>query len=175
MHALQQRDTIALDTLMAADFRLSGPTDAGEGVDKATWIRNAQTLITTDSAAYRAMRFRTVAPGVVVGSGVLYWRTRMRGWPIPVRSFAVTDVWVREANTGRWQIAVRNADMVPGVFLTFGALAGAALMAVLWMVTAWWQRRRLRMMPVATARSRSIPAPGAAAPSDPTPRLMNEA
>lgn len=140
MRALQMRDSVALDSLMASEFRLTVPTSEVEGVDKTTWIRNALTVLRTDSAGYRIMRYRSVGPDVVVGSGVLYWRMRIKGWPIPMRYHAVTDVWVRRA--GAWQIVAREADMAPGTFMKLGALAGAVLTSMLWAVVAWVQRRR---------------------------------
>jgi len=142
MRALQRRDTRGLDTLMATDFRLSAPSNPGDGVDKATWIRNAQTILATESAAYPAMGFRRVAPDVAVGSGLLYWRTRLRGWPVPVRHFAVTDVWVRR--DGRWQIMARDADLAPQVWRWIGAVGGALGMAVVLGLVALVRRRRRR-------------------------------
>ena len=152
MRALQRGDTSALDTLMAPDYRLSGPTNAGVGVDKATWIRNAQTIVATDSASYPVMGFRAIAPGVALGSGILYWRTRVRGWPIPLRQYAVTDVWVRR--DGRWQIVARDADFAPQAWRRIGAVGGAlgmgAVLGLVWLVQRWRRRaapRRVERAP----------------------------
>ena len=152
--ALQHSDMRALDTLLATGFRLSASSDGGVGVDKPTWIRNTQTLLATDSASYRVMGYRAVGPDVVVGSGVLYWRTKLRGWPVPIHSFAVTDVWVRQAGTDSWQVVARDAEMAPPVFLVLGAVAGAALMGVLWALIAWRQRRQRRRLGVTSLRDR---------------------
>lgn len=166
MRALQRGDARALDTLLDAGYRLSGPSNGGVGVDKATWIRNSQTLLTTDSASYPIMGYRSVAPDVVVGSGVLYWRTKVRGWPLPIRSFAVTDVWVRRADTGAWKVVARDGEIAPRTAITLGGLAGAALISVVWALTAWWQRRRRRRFgtvpAVGRAQKTANPAPSSA-------------
>lgn len=158
MRALTSRDTIALDSLMGREYRLSGPGEAGAGVDKATWIRNALTMIRTDSAGYQVLGFRPVAPDVVVGSGVLHWKMRLRGWPNPIRAYNVTDVWLRR--DGRWQVVARDADIASGTLFRIGALLGV-LGSLLLLGTAWairaWRRRRAR------ARTGRVGAPAAVA------------
>jgi len=69
-------------------------------------------------------------------------RTRLRGWPVPVRHFAVTDVWVRR--DGRWQIMARDADLAPQVWRWIGAVGGALGMAVVLGLVALVRRRRRR-------------------------------
>ena len=99
-------------------------------------------MLATDSASYEVMGFRSVAADVAVGSGILYWRTRLRGWPLPVRHYAVTDVWVRR--DGRWQIIARDGDFAPQAWRRIGALGGALGMGVVWLLVSLALRRRRR-------------------------------
>ena len=159
MAALQYRDSAALDTLMAEEYALGAPGEARTPVSKARWIANAMTSVETDTAGYPVLQVRRLGPDVALARAHLYWRSRVRGRPVP-RHYAITDVWVRRG--GQWRVAARQGSLTTSFVAWTGAIAGAAVVGLAWLVSAVLRRRRRRRRRRMSGRTMGAPATAAA-------------
>jgi hypothetical protein len=104
MTAIQQRDSIALDAMLAPEFIVRNPEDSADPVSRGIWMKAALTRWDVRSFSQSAMVIRAFATEAVVS----YVQTQQASFDGKDRGgkYLVVDLWV--VNHGTWQLAARN-------------------------------------------------------------------
>lgn len=108
MNAIERRDSVVLNKILAADFVLTGWLPNGQLADKTSYIEDCLKPIAAENASYRydRLKFRSYGDSVVVNC-ILSCHALVGGkeWG---GDFLLTDVWVREG--GQWQVVTRHSS-----------------------------------------------------------------
>ena len=109
MDAVQKKDRVALDAILAPEFSARSSADPEHSVSRADWIREALTNSEIRSFSFRAMTIRAFL-GVAIVSFVESEQTTAQGKEDNGERLVV-DVW--QANHGKWQPAMRFFNPIP--------------------------------------------------------------
>ncbi len=105
MHAVQKRDQVALDALLAPEFIERRSTDPGHDVLRADWMQEALNNYKLDSFSAREMVIRAFLGNAVVSFVQSRKVTAAGAGADRSGDFFIVDLWV--VNHGNWQVAAR--------------------------------------------------------------------
>jgi|SRR6266404_3985353 len=108
--AIQRRDPVSLDNILADDFVITGWLPGGQLAEKKFYIEDCLRPVAVEKKSFRYERWRVRAYGdTVVVNCVFSCHAVVEGheWG---GDFLLTDVWVRE--NYRWQVVTRHSSLV---------------------------------------------------------------
>lgn len=149
MDAVERKDRVALEAILAHDFQLSSIGDAADGVKRPEWIQNALRM-DWQNRGYSNVRIEVHGDVAVVTADYAFQVDPGEWRPAVTAASPVVDVWTRR--NGRWQVQRRylgGSTIERWVHRAVGFLAATALFATLMIL------RRLRRRRAAPASSQA--------------------
>ncbi len=107
--AMANRDSAALDKLLAPRFSVASAYSTGEVMPRAMWLSGLLDRRSQDAGRIESPTVTLHTPDVATVTARITWIVKDPG-PTPEREeYLVTDTWLRR--NGRWQIAARHSSL----------------------------------------------------------------
>ncbi len=103
MNAMMHKDSITLDLIMVANFKLEGLQDLERTVSRATWMMNTMHYLYVGSINFMKIKVE-VNNDAAITRASFFWKASFDKEPFTDTAYLV-DIWMEKNN--RWQVVVK--------------------------------------------------------------------